>query len=233
MKTILKNKALFIFLLILCLFMVGCNTGGGYQKKYDEANYTLYGEPTFEKTLTLEEAKQALNSATNYFATAKSYSYSQTIYGSYDSEYNYEGVTKIDVSGDSPKASIELTGDEEFAFYVADNKAYLNYNGYKTSYELEEDLSDIIKQTEASIGAFSSFDSESITDENLVFAGVDKDDTTVIKFDLAEGAFAVVVINDGKIMKVMYCGSDGIEYTAKYDYTAVTVELPSDLSSYE
>lgn len=233
MKTILRNKLLIIMIFVLCLFVVGC--GGepeGPKSNYNEANYTLYGQPTLEKNLTLEETKKALDDAANFLATTKSYSYTQTIHGIYDSEYNYQGVTKIDVTGETPMASIELSGTNTFAFYVANNKAYFNYDGYKTSYDIESDLSNIIEETESSIGAFSSFDSESITSENLVYAGVDKDLSTIIKYNIEEGTFAVIVISEGKIMKVMYSNSDGQEYIANYDYNKVTVVLPSDLSDY-
>ena len=234
MKTILKNKVLFIFLAILCLFVVGCggdNPEGG-KSNYNEANYTLYGVPTFESQLTLEEAKAAMIEASNYLASAKSYSYTQTLVGSYDSDYEYQGTTKIDVTGETPKASIELTGTNDFAFYVSDNKAYFNYDGYKVFYEIESDLSNIIETTSESIGAFSSFAADDITAENMVFAGVDKDKSTVIKYNLSEASFVVVVISDKKIMKVMHYNEEGIEYIANYDYTAVTITLPSDLSSY-
>lgn len=233
MKTILRNKLLIIMIFVLCLFVVGC--GGepeGPKSNYNEANYTLYGQPTLEKNLTLEETKKALDDAANFLATTKSYSYTQTIHGIYDSEYNYQGVTKIDVTGETPMASIELSGTNTFAFYVANNKAYFNYDGYKTSYDIESDLSNIIEETESSIGAFSSFDSESITSENLVYAGVDKDLSTIIKYNIEEGTFAVIVISEGKIMKVMYSNSDGQDYIANYDYNKVTVVLPSDLSEY-
>lgn len=233
MKTILRNKLLIIMIIVLCLFVVGC--GGepeGPKSNYNEANYTLYGQPTLEKNLTLEETKKALDDAANFLATTKSYSYTQTIHGIYDSEYNYQGVTKIDVTGETPMASIELSGTNTFAFYVANNKAYFNYDGYKTSYDIESDLSNIIEETESSIGAFSSFDSESITSENLVYAGVDKDLSTIIKYNIEEGTFAIIVISEGKIMKVMYSNSDGQEYIANYDYNKVTVVLPSDLSDY-
>lgn len=233
MKTILRNKLLIIMIFVLCLFVVGC--GGdpeGPKSNYNEANYTLYGQPTLEKNLTLEETKKALDDAANFLATTKSYSYTQTIHGIYDSEYNYQGVTKIDVTGETPMASIELSGTNTFAFYVANNKAYFNYDGYKTSYDIESDLSNIIEETESSIGAFSSFDSESITSENLVYAGVDKDLSTIIKYNIEEGTFAVIVISEGKIMKVMYSNSDGQDYIANYDYNKVTVVLPSDLSDY-
>lgn len=233
MKTILRNKLLIIMIFVLCLFVVGC--GGkpeGPKSNYNEANYTLYGQPTLEKNLTLEETKKALDEAANFLATTKSYSYTQTLHGIYDSEYNYQGVTKIDVTGETPMASIELSGTNTFAFYVANNKAYFNYDGYKTSYDIESDLSNIIEETESSIGAFSSFDSESITSENLVYAGVDKDLSTIIKYNIEEGTFAVIVISEGKIMKVMYSNSDGQEYIANYDYNKATVVLPSDLSDY-
>ena len=233
MKTILRNKLLIIMIFVLCLFVVGC--GGdpeGPKSNYNEANYTLYGQPTLEKNLTLEETKKALDDAANFLATTKSYSYTQTIHGIYDSEYNYQGVTKIDVTGETPMASIELSGTNTFAFYVANNKAYFNYDGYKTSYDIESDLSNIIEEAESSIGAFSSFDSESITSENLVYAGVDKDLSTIIKYNIEEGTFAVIVISEGKIMKVMYSNSDGQDYIANYDYNKVTVVLPSDLSDY-
>ncbi len=234
MKTVLKSKVLFIFLMILCLFVVGCggdNPDGG-KSNYNEANYTLYGVPTFESQLTLEEAKAALTEASNYLATVKSYSYTQTLSGSYDADYEYQGTTKIDVTGATPMASIELSGTNDFAFYVANNKAYFNYDGYKVFYELESGLSNIIEATEESLGAFSSFNASDITTENMVFAGIDKDKSTVIKYNLTEASFVVVVISDKKIMKVMHYNEDGIEYIANYDYTAVTVTLPTDLSTY-
>ena len=130
-------------------------------------------------------------------------------------------------------ASIELTGSNDFAFYVANNNAYFNYDGYKVFYELESDLSNIIDATEESIGAFSSFKAEDITAENMVFAGVDKDKSTVIKYNLGESSFVVVVISEKKIMKVMHYNEESIEYIANYDYTAVTVTLPTDLSEYK
>ena len=231
MRTIVKNNLLFILMLILCMFIVGCETPAD-KKEYKEANYTLYGEPSFEKQITLDEVKQALKEATNYLATVKSYSYDQTLYGVSESEYTLQGTTKIDVTGESPKASIELTGSGEFAFYITDGKAYLNYDGYKTYYEVETDLSNVIEATESSIGAFSAFDEENITTDNLVFAGEDKDGATVVKYNISTSAFAVIVIFEGKIMKVMHLSDEGVEYIAKYNYSQVTIEFPSDLNEY-
>ena len=152
--------------------------------------------------------------------------------GEYDSQYNYQGVTKIDVTGATPLASIELTGTTEYGFYVANNKAYLNYNGYKTSYDVKTDLSDLVEATQESLGAFVSFDENSLTQENLVFAGVDKDDVTVIKYNVSSDATVIIVIHEEKIMKVLYSNTSSVEYISKYDYNAVTVTLPSDLDSY-
>ena len=235
MKTILKNKVLIVLIFILSLFVVGCGEKqpGGSQSNYNEANYTLYGQPTLEKNLTLEELKAALDEASNYLATVKSYSYTQTITGTYDTTYNYQGVTKIDATGETPMASIELTGTNTFACYIANNKAYYNYDGYKFVTELGTDSSNIIEETSATVGAFTQFDSSSITSDNLIYAGVDKDQTTIIKYNIEDGAFVIIVISEAKIMKVMYSGVEGEEYIANYDYNKVTVALPSDLSDYE
>jgi len=232
MKKLYKSSLL-IVIIAVCLFLVGCGGENPPAKKeYNEANYTFTSIPTFEKELTIEEVKTALSSAVAYFATAKSYSYTQTMTGEYDSQYNYQGVTKIDVSGSTPKASIELTGTTEYAFYVAEGKAYLNYNGYKICYAVETNLSDLIEKTQGSIGAFVSFDEKNITADNLEFAGEDKDGATVVKYNVSDEASVIIVIHENKIMKVLYANDDSIEYVSKYDYNPVTVTLPSDLDSY-
>lgn len=235
MKNILKNKLIFVLVLMLSLFLIGCGEGepGGKKNDFNEANYTLQTLPTLEKQITLEEAKTALTQASNYLSEIKSYSYTQTLYGIYDSEYNYEGITKIDVTGASPMASVELTGTNDFALYVANNKAYLNYDGHKISYEVDSDLSNIIEAVQPSMGDFTTFNPADITEENLEVAGVDKDEATVIKYQTEDETVITIVIHDNKIMKVMYVNFDGVEYVAKYDYTAVTVTLPSDLDEYE
>ncbi len=238
MKNILNNKMILLLTIILCVFMVGCGNaagGGGTEdnKKYNEANYTLDMSATFEKELTLDEVKASLKQAVANFATTKSYSYTQKLTGEFDSQYTYEGVTKIDVTGATPLASIELTGTTTYAFYIANNKAYMNYNGYKTVTDVKADLSDIIDATQESIGAFVSFDSNQITSDNLVISGVDKDDVTVIKFNVNEEAEAMIVIHSEKIMKVLYRNSESMTYVANYDYNPVTITLPSDLDSYQ
>mgnify|MGYP003304688789 CR=1 FL=1 len=139
MKNILKSKIVLLLIIALSLVLVGCKGGEGPGEKdnFNEANYELTTTPTFEKTLTSSEAKAELAKAVASLATTKSYSYTQKLTGEWDSQYTYEGVTKIDVSGASPMASIELTGTTNYAFYIANNKAYLNYNGLgcKTNYE--------------------------------------------------------------------------------------------------
>ena len=238
MKRSLRKQILSIFVIILCLFLVACGTGTGggnegVSKKYNEANYQMDTSFTFEKTLTLEEVKTALQTANQELAKAKSYSYTNKIVGIYNEEYTYEGVTKIDVTGATPMASIELSGPTTYAFYVGNNKAYINENGYKTSCDVESDLSDLIEVTSQSIGVFVSFDEENITTESLLLAGVDKDDSTVIKYQVNESAEAMIVINGNKIMKVLYSNTDKVmDYIANYNYNKVTVELPTDLDSY-
>lgn len=233
MKRVHQNIFLVLFLL-LSLILVGC--GGGTtpepEKVYNEANYTLTMTPTFEKELTVDEVKAALTAAKAQFAAAKSYSYSQEMRGEYNSPATYQGVTKIDVSGSAPQASIELTGTTAYAFYIANGKAYLNYNGYKTAYEVSANLSDLVEKTQESLGAFVSFDANAITADSLVFAGVDKDEATVVKYQVSEGASVIIVIHKEKIMKVLYSNDDSMEYIAKYDYNPVTITLPSDLDSY-
>lgn len=232
MKRLHQNIFLVLFLL-LGLVLVGC---GGPEpepvKEYKEENYTLSYVAAFETELTLDEVKAALKTAKSQFAAAKSYSYTQELKGEYDSQANYQGVTKIDVSGSTPQASIELTGTTAYAFYIANNKAYLNYNGYKTAYEVSADLSDLVDKTQESLGAFVSFDADAITAENLEFAGIDADGATVIKYNVSEGATVIIVIHTEKIMKVLYVNNDSMEYIAKYDYNPVTITLPSDLDSY-
>ena len=228
----LYGNIIIIFVLALSVLLVGCGEITPSKKDYNEANYTMDATFTFEKELTLDEAKQALAQAAAYFKEAKSYSYTQTLTGEYDSQYNYQGTTKIDVTGATPKASIELTGTTEYAFYIADNKAYFNYNGYKTYYEISSDLSDLVEKTQQSLGAFVSFDEASLTQESLLLCGTDDSETTVIKFKFDEETTVMVVINEQKIMKVLYVNDDAIEYVSKYDYNPVTVTLPSDLDSY-
>ncbi len=232
MKRLHQNILIVLFLL-LSLVLVGCGgPGPDPVKEYTEETSTWSYVADFEKELTLDEVKAALTTAKAQFATTKSYSYTQELKGEYNSQYSYQGVTKIDVTGSSPKASIELTGTTTYAFYVADNKAYLNYNGYKTAYEVSSDLSDLVDKTQESLGAFVSFDASVITAESLVFAGVDKDDATVIKYQVSEGATVIIVIHTEKIMKVLYSNDDSMEYIAKYDYSPVTITLPADLDSY-
>lgn len=231
MKKLYRNIIL-VLVLLLSLFLVGCGEQPSLKNPYDQANYTLTSTFNFSKELTLDEAKQALAEAASYFATAKSYSYTQTITGEYDSQYSYQGITKIDVSGSTPKASIELTGTTEYALYIADNKAYMNYNGYKTYFDFKTDLSDLIDKAQQSFGAFTSFDEANLTQESLILCGIDDSETTVIKFKYDAETTVMVAINEGKIMKVLYANDDSIEYTSNYDYNAVTVTLPSDLDSY-
>lgn len=231
MKRLHQNIFLLLFLL-LSLILVGCGGGPDPVKEYKEENYTLSYVAAFEKELTLDEVKTTLKTAKAQFVSTKSYSYTQELKGEYESQYSYQGVTKIDVTGATPKASIELSGTTSYAFYVSDNKAYLNYNGYKTAYEISTDLSDLVEKTQESLGAFVSFDADAITAESLVFAGVDKDDATVIKYQVNDGATVIIVIHAEKIMKVLYSNDNSVEYIAKYDYNPVTITLPSDLDSY-
>lgn len=234
MKRLHQNIFIILFL-FMSLVLIGCGVptpGPDPDKVYKEENYTLSYVANFEKELTLEEVKTALKSAKAQFAATKSYSYTQEMKGEYESQYTYQGVTKIDVSGAAPQASIELSGTTTYAFYVANNKAYLNYNGYKTSFEVSSDLSDLVDKTQESLGAFVSFDADTITAEKLIFAGEDKDGATVIKYQVNDRATAIIVIHSEKIMKVLYSNDDSMEYIAKYDYNPVTITLPSDLDSY-
>lgn len=234
MKNILNSKIVLLLIIVLSLILVGCGTGGGPGKKenFNEANYELNVAPTFEKELTLAEAKAELAKAVAAFATVKSYSYTQKMTGEWDSQYTYEGITKIDASGTTPMASVELKGTTEYAFYIANNKGYLNENGYKSSFEFESDFSNVIEATQEAFGAYTQFDPESITEEGLEYAGVDGDNATVIKFNLDAETRVMIVIHNEKIMKVLYGNDDAVEYVANYDYNPVTVELPSDLDSY-
>ena len=231
MKRLHQNIFLVLFLL-LSLVLAGCGEVPEPEKVYNEANYTLTMTPTFEKELTLDEVKTALKTAKAQFAAAKSYSYTQEMTGEFNSPATYQGVTKIDVSGATPLASIELTGTTAYGFYIANGKAYINQNGYKTAFEVSADLSDLVETAQESLGAFVRFDADAITLESLVFAGVDKDDATVIKYQVREGASAIIVIHKEKIMKVLYSNDDSMQYVAKYDYNPVTITLPSDLDSY-
>ncbi len=232
MKTIFKNKLLIAIMILFVLFIVGCEDNKNDKGNYKSENYTFFSVYEFEKKLTLEEVKNAVETASNYFSEAKSYSYTQKIVGFYSTEYTYEGVTKIDATGTTPMASVELLGPTEYAFYIANNKAYMNYNGYKTVTDVNADLSDILEKTQSSLGAHVSFDAENITSENLEYAGIDKNGVTVIKFVTVENATTFIVIHDNKIMKVMLNNESGIEYVADYEYKSVTIELPNDLDSY-
>lgn len=231
-----KNKFVLILMLLFTIFVVGCGgttPGGQTKKEFKEENYTMGATYVFEKNLTVEEVKAAIDTANAYFAEAKSYSYTTTMKGNYDSEYNYSGITKIDVTGETPKASVELNGTSTYGFYIADNKVYTNYDGFKTCYEIETNINDFVNSIQEEIGGFKSFSSADITAENLQFAGIDKDDATVIQYTISDGTNAVIVIHNNKIMKVLYKNIDSQECVMTYDYNAVTIELPSDLDSYE
>ena len=201
------------------------------QPKFDEANYTINKTYVFESTLTLDVAKEQLATAQAYLKTKKVYSYTVKLDGNYDDIYSYEGVAKIDASGVTPKASLELSGDEEFAFYLSDGKAYINYDGDKSSYDATGDLTDLLDAAYVSLGAFVRFDAESITEENLEFAGIDEFGATVIQTN-EEGKIVTIVLFEGAIQKVLYTNEEAIEYTAVYSYANVEVVLPSDLELY-
>lgn len=230
----IKNNILLVFIALLCVCIIGCGNGENQDnKKYDESLYTLNMVPEFESTLTFDEAKNAIEKAVSYFATIKSYSFTQVMSGEYDSQYNYQGTTKIDVSGQQPLASVELTGTSEYAFYIVNNKAYLNYNGYKIAKEISSDLSDLASNIESELGSFSSFDMSSLDTASLEYAGIDKNDVTVIKLNISTEERVLIVISNNKLMKVIYNNDDAINYVANYDYNPVTITLPSDLDSYE
>ena len=203
------------------------------QPKFDEANYTINKTYVFESTLTLDVAKEQLVNAQTYLKTTKVYSYTIKLDGNFDDIYSYEGVAKIDASGTTPKASLELSGDEEFAFYLADGKAYINYDGDKSSYDATGDLTDFLEAAYVSLGAFVGFDVESITEDNLEFAGIDEFGATVIQIKQEEGKIVTIVLYEGAIQKVLYTNEEAIEYTSVYSYESVEVVLPSDLESYK
>lgn len=231
MKTLFKNRIFIIIMIVLTIFIVGCNSG---EKKgsYNSENYYFFQTYEFKKELTIDEAKTALDVATKYFSEAKSYSYNQKIVGYFDEEYIFEGITKIDVTGETPKASLELVGSSENSFYIANNKAYFNYDGYKTVRDIEADFSNVSEVVQSVVGVHVSFTSENITSENLEYAGVDNHDATVIKFIAENQSTIIIVIHDNKIMKVMMTTEEGKEFVADYNYEPVTVTLPADLDSY-
>lgn len=231
------NKFFIVCAIILCLCLVGCGgsgsgTGGQNKGEYDEKRYTFISQHTYTTTFNASDAKEALAKANANLAKEKSFSYTISMFGENDEQHEYEGITKIDLTGASPLASIELLGDLEFAFYIANNKAYLNQDGSKIAFDVEGDLSNLINKVQGAIGSFTQFDENMINDSSFVSGGVDEYNVTVIKFNYEEAKEVTVVIYQDKIMKVLYTNEDLIEYTANYNYEPVTVELPSDLDEY-
>ena len=236
MNKVLKNKFILVLALLLSIFVIGCGGQGGItppdESKFNEANYKMDSVYTFEKELTLEEVKAAINSANEAFSSIKTYSYTNKLTGSYEGDYSFEGITVVDASGATPKASVELTGSATYAFYMTDNKLYFNYNGYKVYYTHEAGVEGFVSTVQAQIGAFEAFSVEDITAESLKFAGVDKDKATVVNYLATEGTNVVIVIHNSKIAKVLYSNMDGTEYVMVYNYESATVTLPADLDSY-
>lgn len=237
MKLSFKNVVMTFLTFVLCFFVVGCKDNGGTKdddkKGFNEANYTLDQEYEFSEELDLVKAKDALTNANNNLNVKKSYLYTQTLNGTSEESYKCSGVTKIDVTGENPKASMELTGDLQFAFYVTDSKAYFNMNGDKRYTDIKGDLSDLVGNASQAVGAFVSFNPDDINETNLKQAGIDKFGATVITYQVNDNATATIVIYDGNIMKVLYSNLDQMEYISVYDYeTPVTITFPDDLDTY-
>lgn len=232
-KIIKKSIPLIIIVLSLCL--VGCNK---QKKEYNENRYDLLQTPELVKEYNYQEMKEILDQANQYFKTCKSYSYEQTITGESEEQYFISGVTKINISDDNkPTASVELTGSANYECYIVDNKIYLNYNGYKTMYEIEtsENIADFANFLQSSlIGSFSSFDFNNVSESDIEYCGEDKYAITIVKFNYNENNKIMIVIFENKIMKTIYNNNDeGINYTINYNYENVTIQLPNDLDSYK
>lgn len=236
-KTIL-NKLFMLCALLMCVCLVGCGgsgsgSGGENKGEYDETRYTLYSTHTYTENFDFNKAKEAVTKANINLAKETSFSYNISVFGEYDEQHEYEGIAKFDLTGETPLASVELEGDLDYGFYIANNKAYINLDGYKTSYDFAPDFSDLIDTVQQAIGSFDQFDADMITAANLVSAGVDEYNVTVVRFDYEEYTQVTIVIFQEKIMKVLYSNGDLMEYTASYNYEPTTVTLPEDLDSYE
>lgn len=253
MKFNFKNIFIITLLALISIFSFGCkkdnvddnnddpniNDDGNNENnnqetpsQYNSENYFTEKFYSFSVQKNVDEAKEILSEAINYFSEIKSYSYKQTLEGVYDYNHEYTGTTKIDVTGEQPKASMKLSGDLDFEFYVSEGKAYVNYNDEKVCYAVENDLSDLVSKTEEVIGEFTSFNPEDINEETLDCAGIDEFGVTVIQYFTGENEVATIVIDGGKIMKVLYYNLDSMTYVAEYDYNPVTITLPSDLDTY-
>lgn len=236
MNKTLKNTFSIIFVIMLMFILIGCGEEKAPVEKetYDEANYGLRYNYTFVETLDYNGAKELYDKALNTLNEAKNYSYSQTIKGVFEDDVTYTGTTKINVS-DKVEASMELNGNLEFAMYIKDNKAYIQNNNKKYYMDIEANGSNLNSLSSKVLGKLPSL--FSLSDSNFSKAGKDENNVYVIEYsseneDDNEGTINVIIYKD-KIQKVLYYDDSDITYVANYDYNAVTITYPSDLSEYE
>ncbi len=235
MKAIIK-KFFVIMLIFASAFSLTACGDENEEKKYNVADYVFDKAYTYESTLTLSEAITTLTAANEATGKAKTYSYEQKMTGFLDGyEYSYTGTTKIDFTGELPKASMVLDGDLDFSIYINENIAYIQYGEEKFSFETDGSLEDVIAKLaiEIQFEMSSIFDAAILTEENFVEAGIDKMGATIIKYTESANDLAVtIVIHDGKLAVIM-SSQDEIQVRYVYNYTVPDIVFPNDLSEYE
>lgn len=231
MKTLIKSISSVMMVVLLTLFLVGCDNNPTEEKNtYDEKNYGLRYNFTYKETKTYAEAQEELKSALQALHESKSYSYEQKINGAFDDDIEYTGVTKINTT-ETTEASVELAGNLEFAMYVKGNKAYINNNGKKTCFEFESNGSNLDSLTSQVVGNLPSM--FTFDESSFIKAGVDEYDVTIIEFSTNEEVGTVnLIIYKNKLQKVLYYDDNEITYVANYKYEEVKVIFPEDLDEY-
>lgn len=233
MNKFVKTTFSFLLILLMVFIFTGCKPTKKDDPKYDDSLYFLDKQYNYTETYSLEQVVNSLKAAEDYLKETKSYSYTQDINGVSEEEYNYSGVTKIDATGDTLKASIELSGNKQFAFYLNDNKAYYNYGEDKFYQEVSSDALDLVNSVQSVIGSFNLIDSSSLTQDNIVNAGVEEAKAVVLELKFENDNYATIIIFNNKLMKVIYQNNNLMTLTMKYDYNKVDVAFPNDLNTYQ
>lgn len=234
MKKYFSRFLLLICLLTFSLLIVGCGDNTDVNKKgeYNESDYTFDSTYSYETVMTFDEAQELLNKALTNLQNKKNYSYSEDLKGLFDGEYevSYSGIARINMV-DSVEASMELTGNLNFAMYIKDGNVYINFNDQKTCQKMNNNIEELLSSTTSSLGSLPSL--FTMKEENLNGAGVNDKGVSIIEYvSEDENGEVTIIIYEEQIMKVLYKNDNDMTYVANYNYDNVTVSFPDDLDSY-
>lgn len=228
------NRFLFaIGLCLISLLFIGCDNNPDEEKgEYIASDYTLSSSYSYESVMAYDEAQELLTKALTNLKNKKNYSYTQELNGLFDGEdeVSYSGITKINV-GETIEASMELTGNLEFAMYIKDGNVYINYNEKKTCQKMNDNADALLSNATASLGSLPSL--FTMKEDNLNEAGVNNKKVSIINYiSEDENGSVTIIIFEEQIMKVLYQNDDDMTYVASYNYDTTTVIFPDDLDSY-